>query len=175
MTIKDARALTYQQMASFKEGKPIQLFSQNQIHPHNSIRVISILNPEQPEIYSHEDVLRANGRLQVHVFKDIEPVSFAEQAAVNFVPPADHFYMTREQARKIVKMIREAQASNEEVFFLVHCTHGMCRSGAVVDFIFNVCGLGYWNCKNSNPQIVPNHWVQRLLFQEWFSNSESSA
>ena len=50
---------------------------------------------------------------------------------------------------------------------IVHCSAGMCRSGAVADFLRVVFAVdNLWFVQN-NPQIIPNEWVRVLLWMTW--------
>lgn len=158
MPIVDARAISYDNMQRFAAGQPVQLQTQNggDIQPHDAVWVISITDHDLPKIFADSD------RVLTLVFSDIEPMD------PKFVPPDDSHYMKEAQAVQVLDFIEKAQQSPDKIMLLVNCRHGMCRSGAVVSFVGNVCGLGYWNTQRRNPQIVPNHWNQLLLFKEHF-------
>lgn len=169
MTIVDARALQYEQMIAVKNKQPINLLSTEKLKEYDSIRVISILDPNLDRIFEND----IENKIITLVFHDAEPTAIENNKDLDFEPPPEHLYMTKQQAGKILDFIEDAQNSQEKILLLVNCKYGMCRSGAVVDFVGNICNLGYWNTKNSNPQIVPNHWVQYLLFQEYFKRKFS--
>lgn len=156
MPIVDARAISYDQMVNFATGKPIQVQSQIQMEPHDTVAIVSITDNSLPRLF------QSNDRVLAVEFADIEPMD------ISFVPPAGTEYMTEAQAVEIVSFIENVHSRPEKTLLLVNCRHGMCRSGAVVDFTGMTCGLGYWNTRKRNPQIVPNHWVQYLLMKEHF-------
>jgi protein-tyrosine phosphatase len=164
MTIVDSRALSLKQALAIATGQPVPFNPQsiegdNAIQPHDKVVLVSIRDSMMPETFQDsEDVC-------VVEFADIEPMN------INFVPPEDSEYMTEAHAKKILEFITKWHSRPERVLFLVHCRHGMCRSGAVADFVGLICGLGYWNTRRRNPQIVPNHWVQYQLFKAHFKQT----
>lgn len=66
--------------------------------------------------------------------------------------------MTPEQAQKMANVIHHAKAMQKNVW--VHCTAGMCRSGAVVE-VLNL--LGWSIVDGFSPERVPNDHVFNLL------------
>lgn len=160
MPIVDARAIPYDQMVNFASGKGVSLHASNTpesaVQPHDAVAIISITDSQLPKLFNDSD------KVCTLEFADIEPMN------IEFIPPPDSEYMTVDHAKKVVEFIENIHLIPEKTLVLVNCRHGMCRSGAVVDFIGMTCGLGYWNTRKRNPQIVPNHWVQYLLLQEHF-------
>lgn len=51
--------------------------------------------------------------------------------------------------------------------FVVHCTAGISRSGAVGEFIQRICGVPWKEFLLSNPNIHPNTYVLKLLMREY--------
>lgn len=163
MPIVDARALQYDQMVNLKNKQPISLpvniqSEEGKIQNHDVVKVISITDIGMPQIFDLEDE-----NVCMVVFNDCEP------GRIDFVPTEESpEFMTDKHAEKLVDFIEKIHNLPEKVLLLVNCKHGMCRSGAVVDFVGVTCGLGYWNTRRRNPQIVPNHWNQYLLMREHF-------
>jgi len=157
LPIVDARALSYQQMVAFIKKQPVQIQSDEAIVPHDTVKIISITDPDVPKLFFEEV-----GKVITFNYRDIEATCEPEK----YTPSPEH--MTQEDAGKIVDFIQEVHALPARVLLLVNCMFGQARSGAIVDYTGNVCGLGYWNTRKRNPQIVPNHWNQFLLFQEFF-------
>jgi protein-tyrosine phosphatase len=149
-------------MVNLSQNKPVSFFAniateQGKIQPYDKIKVISITDYGLKKIFEKDtnDVLTM-------VFDDAEPSN------INYEVPEGSNLMTPHQAEKIIDYLETLHSSDERILLLVNCKHGICRSGAIVDFVGCMCGLGYWNTKNRNPTIVPNHWVKYLLYQEHF-------
>ena len=162
MPIVDARAIQYDQMVNYTNGKPISIaadvsLEEARIQPHDIIKCISITDVGMKRIFEND-----SDNVCSVVFNDCEPGN------IDFIPGPESGFMTDQHAEKIVDFIEKIHALPEKVLVLVNCKFGMCRSGAVVDFIGVTCGLGYWNTRKKNPQIVPNHWNQYLLMREHF-------
>ena len=162
MTIVDARTLTYEQMVNFKNKRPVSFVAdissvEGKIQDYELVKIISITDLGMEKIWEND-----SSQVCTVVFNDCEPLD------INFVPEPNSIWMKDEDAKKIVDFIEETHALKEKVLMLVNCKFGMARSGAVVDFIGMTCGLGYWNTRRRNPQIVPNHWNQYLLAKEHF-------
>ena len=50
-------------------------------------------------------------------------------------------------------------------FWLIHCTAGICRSGAVGEVLSDFFQIPYFQFKRDNPQIKPNIFVKNMLKQ----------
>ncbi len=50
-------------------------------------------------------------------------------------------------------------------FWLIHCTAGVCRSGAVGEVLSDFFQIPYFQFKRDNPQIKPNIFVKNMLKQ----------
>jgi hypothetical protein len=157
MPITEVRAVPYQEMVNFSQGNPVHLTGESPNPACNDIWVISVTEKDLAPIYTEvtEKVLPL-------VFADIDPGN------PDFIPPQDSQFMTREQAVQVVDFLERAHSSPNKVLLLVNCRHGMCRSGAIADFAANVYGLGFWETRRKNPQMVPNYWVRYRLFDEYF-------
>lgn len=159
--IVDARAIGIEQAKKLLTGEPIPFIpeavsGEQRIQPHDRIVLVSICDSTM------EKPFRDSADICAVEFADIEPMNIDFQ-----VPPGTE-YMTEAHAQKVFDFIKKWHSAPEKVLFLAHCRHGMCRSGAVVDFVGMFAGLGYWNTRRRNPQIVPNHWVQFQLNQVLF-------
>lgn len=76
--------------------------------------------------------------------------------------------ITHEQAKELFQFIKKN--SDKEVFF-IHCTAGICRSGAVAAFIQDYIGKLTWQeFKRQNPHISPNSTVYRMLHDVWYND-----
>ena len=53
--------------------------------------------------------------------------------------------------------------NSDKDYFIVHCTMGVSRSGAVGEFVNDLYGIPYQEFKRENPQIVPNLVVKQGL------------
>jgi hypothetical protein len=158
MPIVEARAIPYNEMVNLVTGKPVNFFGKVPVIPQEKLWMISITDPETPPIFACDSANVINLK-----FKDIDPQN------IDFVPPPDNIdYMRPEQARKIVDFLKMAHADPMKSLLVVNCHQGWCRSGAIVDFVGTVFGLGFYAMRDRNPQMLPNHWVRYLLFQEWF-------
>lgn len=154
MPIKEARALSYDNMLNVS----LQLKTFQEKFENCNVKVISILDKDLPRIFPED-----NENVITLVFPDADPERRDEYEVTS-----EH-YCTPEQEKKIVEFIDKAHQDPRDIAVLVNCKFGMCRSGAVVDYIGQTCCLGFWNQKNKNPQIVPNYWVRHLLFKEYYS------
>ncbi len=63
-------------------------------------------------------------------------------------------------ARQIIDF---AANNSEKNLFVVHCLMGVSRSGAVGAFLSDYFGIKYEDFKRTNPQIIPNYLVSKLL------------
>jgi len=69
--------------------------------------------------------------------------------------------MSLEQAYKIITFVDK----HKDVDVMrVHCSMGICRSGAVARFISEVLDIDQQVFRDDNPMIQPNDWVLNLLF-----------
>jgi len=68
--------------------------------------------------------------------------------------------MTEEQGKQIINFI---ERNKEKIKFVVHCTAGISRSGAVGAFISDYFGLDYSVFMANNPMVRPNAHISRTL------------
>lgn len=144
-------------MQNFVAGSPVTLQGESPDPAANDIWVISVTDEDLPKLFTAD-----SDKILTLVFADIDPQN------PSFIPPADTQYFKPEMAVQVVDFLEKAQASSSNVLLLVNCRHGMCRSGAIIDYAANVYGVGFWDTKRKNPQMVPNYWVRYNLFKEHF-------
>lgn len=92
----------------------------------------------------HENVLNL-------VFDDIGPTLKEQEPSL--------VLFDESMAKAIIKFWEK----NKGKKFILHCTAGISRSGAVGNFIRQVENLNYESFKTDNPQILPNMWVLDVL------------
>lgn len=118
----------------------------------DNIAFISILNTEDPSGYfkkNYENVL-------VLFFDDItDDLNWDNDP--DFLGPV---LFTEDQAKKIIAFIDLHKDKDQ---FIIHCSAGISRSGAVGTFINDYFELDYKAFKQINPQIQPNPFVLRTL------------
>lgn len=77
--------------------------------------------------------------------------------------------MTLDQAKELYAFIKD---NKHKEIFIVHCTAGISRSGAVITFLNDYFG-GNWNeLMRNNPQIQPNYHVYKLLHDIWYEDQK---
>lgn len=76
--------------------------------------------------------------------------------------------MTQDQAGAIVRFVA---AHRDKKIFVVHCTAGVSRSGAVGHFVNEFLGGNRAGFKEMNPNICPNRHVLKLLAKELAGNA----
>ena len=130
----------------------------NNVEEFDNLAFISIQNSRRYKQFDGDDFLSdAPTFKQDHsnvlniVFDDIDPKSKAgEPTLVLF--DEDH-------ARKIINFVHKNKGRN----FFVHCTAGVCRSGAVASFINSLFDYDYQTFIEDNPAIQPNQHVLKIL------------
>ena len=119
------------------EAKKIKYLSNEDV-------LISINNPYEP---LHElSINRKDPRVLTTVFADVTS---------KYVSATDCYEpITGEQAKEIVEFVKKYEKKN----FLVHCTAGISRSGAVAMFIHQVYGHKlkdrFWFTSYPNPYVL---------------------
>jgi predicted protein tyrosine phosphatase len=163
--IVDARAINYNEMVNLVTGKPINLpcelnSPETEVQPFDKIAIVSITDIGMQRIFEQSIA----DKVCSLVFNDVEPKDIP-----NFTPSeSEPEFMTDKQAQEIVEFIDHMHSLSEKILLMVNCVHGMCRSGAVVNYVGHICSLGFWNMKKRNPHIVPNYWVEYQLFRKHF-------
>ena len=68
-----------------------------------------------------------------------------------------------EHAQRIINIIKNLPLEIERIY--VHCDAGVCRSGAVAEFIVDIMHLDRQEFVRLNPCILPNIHVKRTLWR----------
>lgn len=110
---------------------------------HPDVFFISILDPDCPESF-HKDA----DNFKTWWFYDLE-------YEVGSYKP-----MSEEQAKEIVEFISK---NKDKKRCIVHCSAGVSRSGAIGEFINDLYGEKYQDFKRTNPNIIPNIYIKKLL------------
>ena len=76
---------------------------------------------------------------------------------------------TEKDAKTIYKFVRD----NISKHFIIHCTAGISRSGAVGEFIQRVTETPYYEFIRENPNIRPNYFVLGKLIRTWTIDNPS--
>lgn len=75
-------------------------------------------------------------------------------------PPYPEVLFDDEMANRIWDFVEQNKNAK---FWFIHCTAGICRSGAVGEVISEYFGINYHDFKRENPQIKPNVHVKNIL------------
>lgn len=130
-----------------------------------NVALISILDSDAERLIQNSD------RAITLFFDDIHP-----KTTMTLGSCMDYHAMDFDQSTKLVKFIKNIFFTNENFggeidTFVVHCTAGICRSGAVADFLRVVFDVDdEWFLAN-NHQIIPNDWVLDLMWMTWKMNN----
>ena len=54
--------------------------------------------------------------------------------------------------------------------FVVHCTAGISRSGAVGEFVNDLFGIPYAEFRKQNPNIIPNTYIKKKLNEKCYQS-----
>ena len=105
-------------------------------------------------------------------FSDITPVSIYKHGLFSENIRA----MTGTHAKQILEFLDSYHEKEEEYYLIVHCAAGICRSGAISEFVYNAYGIceRETNWHNKNKHIMPNHWVQNVLYNLWNERKEDA-
>lgn len=97
-------------------------------------------------------------------FHDIDEDIVDEEKGIVYNKASD------EQLNSIIDFVEENKAMD---YFIVHCTAGISRSGAVGEFVNDFFGEEDYNTfKRNNPQIIPNTYIKNRL-RELYELKES--
>lgn len=77
-------------------------------------------------------------------------------------PDTESVLFNEEMAKSIKRFV---QNNKDKKQWIIHCTMGKCRSGAVGECLSDYFGNHYFEFKRDNPQIQPNVLVKRILTQ----------
>lgn len=112
--------------------------------------IISILD-------SDAEPLTNRGKLHTSFFFDDIAPSQIEQ---NY---PDRIAMSVKDAKDIIAFTELVKNARREFELYIHCSAGVCRSGAVGLFLTRYLGLDEEKFYKRNPQIIPNRWVMDVL------------
>lgn len=91
-------------------------------------------------------------------FHDIDPEQEREWVETN--PPYQEVLFDEEMAVKIKEFVLRNISAKK---WVIHCTAGICRSGAVGEVLSEFFNIPYFEFKRVNPQIRPNIYVKNVL------------
>lgn len=77
-------------------------------------------------------------------------------------------YFNDFMADKIYKFVKLNESKKG---FVIHCTMGKCRSGAVGSVLVDYFQIPYLEFLKLNPRVQPNILVKKLLTERFFGNS----
>jgi predicted protein tyrosine phosphatase len=116
--------------------------------------IISILSTNDERIFKDTD------KAITVWFDDIHP-----KTTMTLASCMDFKAMDVNDAMNIISFIKGLSTDIELI--IVHCTAGICRSGAVADFIRVVCDCDDIEFLAMNSHIIPNEWCLDLLWMIW--------
>lgn len=91
-------------------------------------------------------------------FKESHQLEFLDVEDDVLGTPMEDFAVTKYQAQHLVKLLQ--RAIDQQMDVVVHCTAGICRSGAVTEVAVSM--LGFEEVHTSR---IPNLRVKRLMFE----------
>jgi len=121
--------------------------------------VISIIDPDMEPIFSED-----TDNIITQKFHDINIATLFKLQSKNQFKAFDH-----KQATQIVDFLIKHQASEKDLFLIVNCSAGICRSGAIVTFAHFMCETDDIQFTQDNPTILPNEWVLNKLAEVFMS------
>jgi len=80
--------------------------------------------------------------------------------AEEYNPATETVLFDEDMADSVVRFV---EANKDAKAWVLHCTAGISRSGAVGGFIADYLGIYYKDFKIDNPQVQPNALVKKLL------------
>ena len=158
--IIDARAINYETMLNFSRSGKLRLSAP----PEDGVQALAIISITD---FGIENIFPEDT-------KEIIQLKFADADPCDVTTPDGKFpeLMTTDQAIKIFNFIEKIHKKPKKYMIVVNCMMGMCRSGAIVDYIANMYGLGFHVTRQRNPIIIPNYWVRFKLMEQWFKNKQ---
>lgn len=135
--------------------KAVAVNVKNRLLSDDGVAIISILDTDAKREF--EDI---PGKALTLWFDDLHPTTTGTVSMCLDMKAADI-----NDARSIIKFIKHLPEGVNTIF--VHCTAGICRSGAVVDFLRVVLDVDDIQFAKDNPNIVPNDWVRDILWMTW--------
>lgn len=118
-----------------------------------SVAIISILDSGEERVFEDDH------KTKTFWFDDIHPTTVMTVASCY-----DYKSMSVKQAEELIDFVMRLDKINK---IIVHCTAGICRSGAVADFLRVILDVDDIVFLKDNPNIIPNTWVRDLLWSAW--------
>lgn len=175
MAITTVRAVPYEVMADYLAGGNATNPCAALAARHDRVWIVSVTNSPTSPPNCFEGwpdgppplVVDGEDRLAL-VFDDVEPACDAS-SGVELGRDARYVYFDDAMAQKVCAFVRRAHAHDpaSRDLLLINCHAGVSRSGAIADFARTVTGMDYTEFKRLNPQVIPNVFVLRALFDAW--------
>ena len=123
----------------------------------NKVCVISIVDSDADELLpEHQNVLTL-------WFDDISPRAARIASAID----RPVYAMDKVDAENVLHYLHYWNKDDQyKMQLFIHCSAGVCRSGAVGRFATEYLGLDEAEFHKNNPNILPNKWVEDLLWSE---------
>lgn len=115
---------------------------------------ISIHDPSGP---NSTHIIEGDNVLNLH-FDDIEYIPKSKDIFMRHIIPFND-----EMADQIISF---ANKNKDKDNFVIHCTFGKCRSGAVGDALSTYFEIPYFDFKRKNPRVQPNSLVRSILINK---------
>ena len=121
--------------------------------------IISIHSPKIGMSFNDTDPILSDSENVLNLwFHDTDP-----EAEVEWMMPNvqyEEVLFDEEMAKSIKRFVL---ANEDKKRWIIHCTAGKCRSGAVGEVLSDFFKIPYSEFKRSNPQIQPNIYVKKIL------------
>jgi predicted protein tyrosine phosphatase len=175
MSLTTVHAVSYDAMAEFLAGANPLGACATLAARHDRVWVVSVTNSARCPLNCFEGwddgpvPLVQDGEDRVALaFDDIEPKVDAA-SGIELGRDGRYVYFDEAMARRVCAFVDRAHRDDaaSDDLLLVNCHAGVSRSGAIADFARTVVGMDYGEFRRLNPQVVPNVFVRRLLFEAW--------
>lgn len=123
-----------------------------------------VLKPEYAVISIHEPRNKViGGRVEAWpvIIEDAPNVLnlwFNDEEEYN--PQTESVLFDEDMADSVVRFV---EANKTARFWVLHCTMGKSRSGAVGSYLADYFGIDWFDFKQDNPQVQPNSLVRKIL------------
>lgn len=127
---------------------------------------ISIHSPKIGMSFNDTDRILESGPNVLNLwFHDADPIGDESQILTfnGIQIELEPVVLFDEQMAKSIKKFVEQ--NKDAKFWFIHCTAGVCRSGAVGEVLADFFQIPYHQFKRDNPQIKPNIHVKNILKQ----------
>lgn len=147
-----------QHLAVYAVPKLWAVENKDAIMADDSAAIISILDTDALREFPTDEGGGYGSKTHTVWFDDIHPTT------VCTVGSCDHLEaMSYRDALEVIHFINRAIKGGRTKLY-IHCTAGVCRSGAVADFCRVFLDLNPVDFLARNRQIIPNTWVRDLLW-----------